>query len=50
MDLDLDAAQIARCSVSFPKVALKTEDLAYVICTAGSTGQAKGVQVTRGGC
>lgn len=49
VDLDLDADKIARCPVSFPTVALNTDDLAYVIYTSGSTGQPKGVQITHGG-
>jgi amino acid adenylation domain-containing protein len=49
VNLDRDAEKIARHPVSFPQVALKTEDLAYVIYTSGSTGQPKGVQITHGG-
>jgi len=49
VDLDLDAEQITRCPVSFPKVALNAKDLAYVIYTSGSTGQPKGVEITQDG-
>jgi amino acid adenylation domain-containing protein len=48
LDLEKDAAEIARCPVDAPVVSVAPENLAYVIYTSGSTGQPKGVEVTHG--
>ncbi len=45
VDLDTDAAVLARADVTNPVSAATPEDLAYVIYTSGSTGVPKGVQV-----
>ncbi|MBZ5571451.1 MAG: AMP-binding protein [Acidobacteriia bacterium] len=46
VDLDRDAAQIARYPETTPVVAVSGQNLAYVIYTSGSTGHPKGVQIT----
>src|SRR3984957_7729637 len=46
VNLEKDAAEIARCSMEAPALATTGENLAYVIYTSGSTGQPKGVEVT----
>ena len=46
VDLDRDAAQIARYPETAPVVAVSAQNLAYVIYTSGSTGHPKGVQIT----
>jgi amino acid adenylation domain-containing protein len=48
VNLERDAAEIARCPVEAPVVSVAAENLAYVIYTSGSTGQPKGVEVTHG--
>ncbi len=48
VNLDGDAAEIAKCPESAPTVTVAPENLAYVIYTSGSTGQPKGVEVTHG--
>ncbi len=48
VNLEKDAAVIARCSTEAPAVSATAENLAYVIYTSGSTGQPKGVEVTHG--
>src|ERR1700722_1468259 len=42
VNLEKDAAVIARCSTEAPAVSATAENLAYVIYTSGSTGQPKG--------
>jgi amino acid adenylation domain-containing protein len=48
VNLEDDAAEIARRPEHAPVVSLTPENLAYVIYTSGSTGQPKGVEVTQG--
>jgi len=47
--LDTDADRIKTFPVANVAVAAKSEHLAYVVYTSGSTGQPKGVEITRGG-
>lgn len=49
VNLDVDAAEISRCSASLHIDARDPESLAYIIYTSGSTGEPKGVEITHRG-
>src|ERR1043165_1047940 len=49
LELDTQAAALARQPTHAPAIALKAQNLAYVIYTSGSTGTPKGVAVTHAG-
>jgi len=46
--IDRDQAEIESESTFDPTRQISTKSLAYVICTSGSTGQPKGVEITHG--
>ena len=47
--LDEEAEQLRECSVANPICGVKAENMAYIIYTSGSMGQAKGVMGRHGG-
>src|SRR5262249_58202480 len=49
LELDTQAAALARQPTRAPAIALEAQNLAYIIYTSGSTGTPKGVAVTHAG-